>query len=136
MYGSLRTIHLFHVHSDIVCFNAVPWRFYGDHQVRVAEYPPLTVTRSANWGWQLTNVFVEFSSLDIDARTDAAALADLDDALAQAEAARRRVIDELSDPESEEAAGGDRRAVDVHDMDLDQDDHVSAQQRFESEDVD
>jgi len=102
----------------------------------VAEYPPLTVTRSANWGWQLTNVFVEFSSLDIDARTDAAALADLDDALAQAEAARRRVIDELSDPESEEAAGGDRRAVDVHDMDLDQDDHVSAQQRFESEDVD
>jgi len=38
------------------------WCFYGDHDeyIRVAQYPPLIITRLPDWGWRMENQYVYF----------------------------------------------------------------------------
>ena len=39
----------------------LPWRIASDgRKVRIASYPPLLVSRTADWGWCMRNQFVEF----------------------------------------------------------------------------
>ena len=39
----------------------LPWKIASDgRKVRIASYPPLLVSRTADWGWCMRNQFVEF----------------------------------------------------------------------------
>eukprot|EP00274_Cyanoptyche_gloeocystis_P000294 CAMPEP_0196662340 /NCGR_PEP_ID=MMETSP1086-20130531/48270_1 /TAXON_ID=77921 /ORGANISM="Cyanoptyche gloeocystis , Strain SAG4.97" /LENGTH=165 /DNA_ID=CAMNT_0041997671 /DNA_START=207 /DNA_END=704 /DNA_ORIENTATION=- len=39
------------------------WQFYGpDNLIQVEQYPPLSASRTPNWGWELTNPYVVFKS--------------------------------------------------------------------------
>jgi len=43
--------------------SVLDWRFTGDSRVQVEEYPPLTASRTADWGWRMENHYVVFTSI-------------------------------------------------------------------------
>lgn len=43
----------------------IPWRWVDEGEVRVADYPSLIASRTASWGWELTNQHVLFTQQPI-----------------------------------------------------------------------
>jgi tetratricopeptide (TPR) repeat protein len=55
--------HSNHTYSSLMTQPGLKWRLLdGGKKVQVHEFPPLVVSRTANWGWQLLNAHVIFLS--------------------------------------------------------------------------
>jgi len=42
------------------------WRFTPEKHIQVEQYPPLTMSRTSDWGWRMENAFVVFLSLPLE----------------------------------------------------------------------
>ena len=59
--------HLDHTYTSMLFPRVMHWQFsIGRNAIQIEQFPTHVISRTANWGWRMTNRYVIFTSMDVD----------------------------------------------------------------------